>query len=305
MVHPYYFCGPAAIFYSAETGLTVRLSPGDGPEATDGTNTVEWAEPHEFYGVLGSEADDTISGDDNPNVIYGGRGADTISGGGTSDDLYGGGGDDELFADGGGPYGDDLSGGKGDDALEGSDGSTQFHFGPGWGHDTITGDPEGWFSLSFDHIPPESIWRPYPNTVENPSDLTIDLSPGEGAEATDGVNTVDWDETVDVYGATGGSGDDEMTGNDEYNQFWGGSGADNIATRGGVDSTYAGADGDTVRSGLGNDVVHAFNTQRDTGVDRVDCGLGDEDKVYIQESNADHVVGCEKVRFTYGGGGGY
>ncbi|HEX2742728.1 MAG TPA: hypothetical protein VHM69_19970 [Rubrobacter sp.] len=59
--------------------VTVTLSPG--PEATDGTNAVEWVDAGDFRKVVGGSGDDVITGDEWPNIIDGGFGANTINGG--------------------------------------------------------------------------------------------------------------------------------------------------------------------------------------------------------------------------------
>jgi Ca2+-binding RTX toxin-like protein len=90
-------------------GLTITLSPGPGPEVTDseGTNTVEWSGPGEFLRVDGGNGDDTITGDEWPNVLRGWAGTNTIDGGGGNDVVN--------SSDNGGS----LSGGDDNDSLAG------------------------------------------------------------------------------------------------------------------------------------------------------------------------------------------
>ena len=83
--------------------------------------------------LIGSQEDDTLLGDDGPNLIdhepFEGSGNDTIDGRGGDDALYavccgdiliGGSGDDALY---GGFGDDDLDGGEGFDSLDGGDGN--------------------------------------------------------------------------------------------------------------------------------------------------------------------------------------
>ena len=75
--------------------------------------------------LTGSSQKDSLTGDDNPNVLMGMGGADTLNGGIGNDMLSGGDGDDTLN---GGIGNDMLSGGDGDDTLNGDAGD-----------DTLTG----------------------------------------------------------------------------------------------------------------------------------------------------------------------
>lgn len=279
------YWGNTLDFSSVKADLTVNLNAATGPEATDGTNTIEWEEAGEFYRVNGGAGNDTIVGDETNNVVRGGAGADTISGGDTQDDkLYGEDGNDKLFANSGAWYREEVTGGKGDDLLDGGDvyNDVIFRFGPRWGHDTITGNFEGG-DISISGIN---------------ADMTIDLNPGDGPEVTDGTNTIELETGGNVYSAEGGDGDDDMTGDDDPNRLYGFGGGDNVKAGGGDDHVYGGTGADNIKAGDGNDSVYAFNRQRDTGVDRVDCGAGDGDVVYIQRANADRVVNCEEVYFA-------
>ena len=107
--------------------------------------------------VMGSDQDDTITGDTNANrlmggagndmlnggdetapvgdTLMGGAGRDTLNGGGGADRLMGGDGNDTLN---GGADADTLNGGAGDDDLTGDGGSDTFVFGLDNGDDVIT-----------------------------------------------------------------------------------------------------------------------------------------------------------------------
>jgi hypothetical protein len=99
-------------------GVTVDgMAHGGTPADEDVLDEVE--------DVIGSPADDTITGNNVPNVIDGQGGDDVLSGGTVhsfaddGDVLIGGLDDDTL---GGGPGDDDLRGSTGDDDLQGGDG---------------------------------------------------------------------------------------------------------------------------------------------------------------------------------------
>jgi len=85
----------------------------------------------------GTQNDDTITGDDNHNLIYAKGGRDTVDGKGGDDELYGNGGPDTLY----GREGNDmLNGGGGKDTLWGGTGNDKLYGGDG---DDFLGDQKG------------------------------------------------------------------------------------------------------------------------------------------------------------------
>jgi Ca2+-binding RTX toxin-like protein len=141
--------------------LTIRLSPGPGPEVTDnnGNSTIQWSAPGEIYSVFGGEGDDVITGDRWANRLMGSEGSDTISGGGGNDVLYSNSnlccGDYDRSGSIGGGSGNDLiivdsyetgsgvtsraEGGAGDDNIRAQNGSPDT-IDCGDGADTVTFD---------------------------------------------------------------------------------------------------------------------------------------------------------------------
>ena len=85
--------------------------------------------------IVGSEYNDSITGDNGSNVLIGGDGMDTLDGGDGMDTLDGGGGDDSLY---GGDGMDTLDGGGGDDSLDG--GGNHDSLSGGEGDDTLNGE---------------------------------------------------------------------------------------------------------------------------------------------------------------------
>jgi Ca2+-binding RTX toxin-like protein len=77
----------AVIFRRSQINLTIRLSPGTGPEATDGTNSVEWGEAFTISELVGGSGDDTITGNGQSNLLAGSEDSDTINGGSGNDVL--------------------------------------------------------------------------------------------------------------------------------------------------------------------------------------------------------------------------
>lgn len=68
--------------------------------------------------VVGGASNDTLSGDDLPNVLFGGPGVNTLDGKGGDDQLFGGDGRDVII---GGPGSDGLYGAGDDDSLSAAD----------------------------------------------------------------------------------------------------------------------------------------------------------------------------------------
>ena len=167
-------------------------------------------------------------------VADGGDGNDELTGSTNAQDtLRGGAGDDRLNGHGtppspGGapqPTGDGLP--YVDDALIG-----------GPGADMLTGGPGTTADYS-DHTGPVHV------DLEGDAD---DGSPGEG-------DTV----AADVTSVTGGSGDDEIAGNDGPNHLNGGPGSDHIDGLGGFDNIVGGSGKgkDRIDGGAGHDVISA------------------------------------------------
>ena len=217
----------------------------------------------------GGAGRDTLIGGTGPDVLDGGAGSDSMDGGeetdtvtyasrsegvnvtldtGSRDDgsdvdgqvgdrdtttnteaLVGGSGNDELYGDGGA---NNIFGGGGDDTLLG-----------GGAKDILAGG-EGSDTASYaDHTAPVNV--------------TLDAADNDGeAEENDDV-------AGDIENATGGTGDDILTGNNDANVLRGGGGNDMLTGRPGVDAFFG--DG-------GDDVLET----RDGAQENVDCGEGND-----------------------------
>lgn len=94
--------------------------------------------------LIGSNSEDTILGNDAPNLLSGNKGDDYIKGFGGTDYLYGSEGDDELEGNSGndwlfgGENNDKLEGGYGEDIMEGGDGNDELY--GGLGNDNLSGN---------------------------------------------------------------------------------------------------------------------------------------------------------------------
>ena len=144
------------------TGVPAILAgTGDTPLVEDeddnpNTNGARGDKLGSIENLTGSAMKDSLTGDEQNNVLKGMGGDDTLIGGEGNDKLYGGEGDDTLSATGGanmldGGVGDDtitggsgndtINGGVGDDQMSGGGGQDTFVFSPddGEGDDVITG----------------------------------------------------------------------------------------------------------------------------------------------------------------------
>ena len=149
--------------------------------------------------IIGGYGADTLTGDDDANVLDGwAEGSDTLNGQGGDDRLLGGSGADIL------------NGGSGDDALEG-----------GAGADTLAGGGD------------EDV----ADYKARSSSVTIALDGQPGSGNTDdgppGVRDTVYTDVEDIWG---GSGNDTLVGNASDNVIDGGSGGDQITGLGGEDA---------------------------------------------------------------------
>jgi Ca2+-binding RTX toxin-like protein len=228
--------------------------------------------------VDGGTGNDTVNGSDGPDLILGGEGNDVLNGGG---------GDDRIAGDRGT---DTMNGGSGDDTLVWNNGD---------GTDVMNGD-DGRDDIEVNGAPAAGdIFTVQPNAARIKFDrtnlvpFTLDL----GSSETMHANGLGGDDSITVgevgrfaVTASGGSGNDALTGGGSSEHFFGGSGNDTINPGGGLD-VVSGDDGDdkvnvrdgkadVARGGDGNDSVVADRK----GVDILD---GFES---VQRSRAPKVV---------------
>lgn len=177
----------------------------------------------DFEGVIGTEGNDSLTGDDGANRLMGEDGRDTIHGAAGSDNLFGGDDRDSIT---GGAGNDSLHGGLGDDTLDG-----------GAGTDTAS------YSNALPGAPGEGL------RAEGYGGVRVDLTIGRvtGSFGTDTLISIE-----NVFGT---EGDDAITGNDQDNVLAGKHGDDNLIGLGGDDLLIAGGGLDTLTGGGGNDRI--------------------------------------------------
>lgn len=116
---------------SAAVNVNLMLGAGTGGDAEGDTLTG-------IEVLVGSNFDDTLTGDDNVNALNGGLGNDTLVGNGGNDKLIGEKGDDTID---GGDGNDVIGGSDGNDTISGGNGADKIL--GGVGTDTLTGGADG------------------------------------------------------------------------------------------------------------------------------------------------------------------
>jgi len=208
---------------------------------------------------------ETLTGNENNNLLQAGLGAfyilgldgdDTLFGSNGSDTLIGGTGDDALI---GGNGDDSLFGGNGDDTLRGGAGADNLYGGSG--SDTIE----------------------YSDKVEA---VIVNL---DGANAvTVKVKGVIEDTIADIENVTGGSGADQITGDSNANSLLGG--ADNDTLSGGLGN-------DTINGGTGIDVAIYSGAISNYTITATVGGLSVQDN-RSNGDGTDLIAGIEWLKFS-------
>lgn len=208
--------------------------------------------------IYGGGGNDTIEGGDGGDNLHGDGGNDTLHGDGGNDSLYGDAGHDTLHGDDGN---DNLTGGAGHDMIFGDAGDDAiFHY-AGDGADTIDGG-DGYDSLIFYtlnlSVTFDGTKLTLPgfalNSVENISiggastlsyvNTSVDLAVDLEAETASGFGSA-----RHISNVTGGSGNDVLSGSEDYNILNGGGGDDVLMGRDRANG------GNLLIGGSGNDTV--------------------------------------------------
>ena len=166
-----------ASYAGSDAGVTVDLSDKN----TDGEVTGFGGHAAgdtliDIEHLIGSDHNDSLTGDAEDNHLLGGAGDDVLKGLGGQDTLEGGAGNDTLHGHAkgdsldGGAGTDWLGGAKGNDTLTGGAGADTFIFKVGEGHDVITDFEDGVDEINLNVLPGE----------ESYDDLIITLVDDEG-----------------------------------------------------------------------------------------------------------------------------
>jgi Ca2+-binding RTX toxin-like protein len=242
------------------------LGGDDSVTAQDGVGAAT------LLSVDGGAGADTINGSDGPDLIIGGE---------DNDVLNGGGGDDRIV---GGPGSDTMNGGVGDDTLVWNNGD---------GSDVINGDA-GSDDVEVNGSPTAGdVFTVHPNGARIKFDRTnlVPFMLDIGSSETMHANGLGGDDTVTVgevgsysVTASGGPGNDALTGAGSSETLLGGSGNDTIDPGGGIDF---------VSGDAGDDMIDI----RDNTADVAFGGEG-SDSVVADPANLDVLDGFETVDRT-------
>ena len=210
-------------FAQVTEGVTLNLGiTGTAQPATETNDMVTLF--GDFENLVGSDYDDTFTGNDLDNVVDSGEGNDLLFDAGGNDSYTGGGGDDSII---GASGNDTLDAGMGNDSVVG-----------GIGDETIFGGDGN--DLIFDGAGNDS----YSGGGGDDS-----ITGGSGNDMLDGGTGND--------SIAGGIGDETIFGGDGNDLIFDGAGNDSYAGGGGDDSIVGGTGNDTLDAGMGNDTVYA------------------------------------------------
>ena len=242
------------------------LGGDDSVTASDGVGALT------LLSVDGGDGADTVNGSDGPDLIVGGEGNDVLNGGG---------GDDRIVGDRGN---DMMNGGAGDDTLVWNNGD---------GTDVINGDA-GRDDVEVNGSPTAGdVFTVQPNASRIKFDRTnlVPFTLDIGSSETMHANGLGGDDTITVgdvgsysVTASGGPGNDTLTGGGSSETFLGGSGNDTINPGGGIDFVSGDAGDDTVNI-------------RDNTAD-VAFGADGSDSVVADAASLDTLDGFETVDQT-------
>ena len=242
-------------------GVTVDLSDNSknvgGDAAGDTLTNIE--------NIIGTEGDDTITGDAQNNRLDGGDGADTLDGGDGNDVLIGGAGDD-LF----------RSADTGANVIHGGDGMDTVSY-AGLAENTDTDGTIRKWLLGNENTADwprngEGLFEPGGDDYIAITGIFADLSKhvvykqhgaGSGRISDTGLTGIEH--------ITGSDFDDYIRGDDGANILTGGEGTDYLYGAGGDDTLHGGAGADTLYGGAGADTLNG-----DAGDDWLYGGAGDD-----------------------------
>ncbi len=258
----------------------------------------------------GTDDDDIICGNADPNTIKAGDGDDTVYGEGAGDSIYGEKGDDMIYGGGAGDY---LRGGDGNDTLRG-EGARDFIYGDAGNDELHGGDGNDVFYIQdpgddmFDGSdgkdilslsgPSPDIGGAIPSSVRTVA-VTFDLSSGKSTQfGTDTFKNIE-----DVWGS---DKNDKITGDDGNNVLLGSYGVDTIIGGAGddtIDPSFPGSPSDTgagrTEGGEGNDTLHVYGGTYDIrGTDYMENGSGANATSFSLKDTHTDITGFENLSAT-------
>ncbi|MCY4415662.1 MAG: hypothetical protein OXE87_05055 [Chloroflexi bacterium] len=310
--------GDTLSYASSDAGVTVSIAnrTASGGHAQGDTGLGG------FENLIGSEHDDTLTGDANANVIEGGDGEDTLSGGGGNDTLsYASSGwvqvsfaTTPVTAKRNHAEGDTISGFENflgsdeGDAFTGDANNNVIYASAG--RDTYDGG-DGNDTLTYASFETGAVVN-----VTGEGDIVSNVETIIGTNAGDTINGDSVDNTINGNAGddtiSGGAGDDIITGGNGLDTLNGGAGDDTISGGNHNDRLKGGAGADTIDGGNGGDTVDysgspsGVTVNLTTNVNTGGHAQGDKlnNIEHIEgSSHADNLTGDEHVNYFWGGAG--
>lgn len=154
----------------------------------------------------------------------------------------------------------------------------------------VTGDARDIFDFDRNDHPILAIFDSAGNDTLDLSgwsgNSVIDIAPGAFSSGNAMTNNIAIAYTAEIENAVGGSGNDDINGNDLDNVLEGGAGNDDIDGKNGHDRLFGGANNDTLNGGEGDDFING-----EGGVDQAFGGNGNDTIVYDDNDDWTNVQG--------------
>ncbi|WP_445636238.1 Calcium-binding protein [Nostoc sp. DSM 114161] len=283
--------------------LSANNVPGLGVLSFTATN---------FDNVIGTNANDSITGDGQSNQLFGGNGNDNINGAAGNDNINGGGGNDTLN---GGSGNDTFIGSLGNDSINGGDGIDTADYSQ-LGQITLSGvgTVQKAGGLGQDQLFKVEKVIANASAANNTIDASASL-PGVfinvnlqtqslSANNVPGLGVLSFTAT-NFDNVIGTNANDSIIGDGQGNQLSGGNGNDNINGGAGNDTITGGNGTDVLTGGSGNDVFD-FNSLaesqpgafRDVINDFVGNGLALGDRIDLSTIDANPFLAGNQA-FTF------
>ena len=272
--------------------LTSFLSTSvDGPVSTVGIE------------VLGTEASDSLRGEQLDDVLQGFGGDDILFGDAGDDELHGGAGNDQITAGEGndrifgGSYRDTIWGNEGNDTIDAGSGFDEVFGGQGddtidghWGNDTLDGG-EGNDRID-GGVGNDTIFGQSGSDVLDGGDGNDTI---HGGSEQDTISGGEGDDTIHAGthadSIHGDAGDDTIWASSGWDVVWGGQGNDQIHGEWGNDTLHGGIGDDVLNGGVGND-----NLDGGEGFDRALFSGNQADyTITLNEDGSYQVAGIDGV----------
>ncbi|NET20297.1 MULTISPECIES: hypothetical protein [unclassified Okeania] len=265
--------------------VNVNLEENQANDGFGGTDQILNTE-----NVIGSDFNDTITGDEVDNIIHSGTGNDIVEARDGEDIIFGESGTDDIKGEDGNDF---IVGGKDPDKLDGgNDNDTASYFtsesrvhvslfdGKGW-----AGDAKKDTLTNIENLEGSEYEDLLIGDAQN--NILSGLGGDDLLKAKRGNDLIDGGEGEDrLYGQDGNdtlegqAGNDLLKGGKDHDQLDGGEGNDNLEGETGKDTLSGGAGNDNLKGGTGDDQLDGGegndNLEGETGNDNLKGGTGND-----------------------------